>query len=326
MSYGQATPYFPVRDLLRCYCHLEEGADTALSRLGDGAGADARPCLHDTLQRSWRCLDALPEDSPFCSSTPRSAASARSPRLKRRAAAPESGAPLLLVCEDLHWLDTETQALFDSLGESLPTARLLLLINYRPDYRHGWGRTYYTQVRLDPLPKVSAHTFLQVPRRRPVRCLTPLLIQRTEGNPLFLEKRADAGGDRRPGGRAGAYRVAHALPTLQIPATVQAVLAARIDRLPLEEKRLLQTAAGLGTEAPCPSSRPWRSCPQRRSAWASRISRTPSSCMRRACFPSWSIPKHALTQQVAYETLLQERRRVLHARIVEALEVLAGDR
>src|SRR5206468_6477737 len=69
---------------------------------------------------------------------------------------------LLLVCEDLHWLDTETQALLESLSESLPTARLLLLVNYRPDYRHGWGsKTYYTQVRLDPLPPASADAFLQ---------------------------------------------------------------------------------------------------------------------------------------------------------------------
>ena len=65
--------------------------------------------------------------------------------------------PLLLVFEDLHWIDTETQALLDSLVESLPTARLLLLVNYRPEYQHGWGsKTYYTQLRLDPLPPASA--------------------------------------------------------------------------------------------------------------------------------------------------------------------------
>ncbi len=68
--------------------------------------------------------------------------------------------PLLLVFEDLHWIDTETQALLDSLVESLPTARLLLLVNYRPEYQHGWGsKTYYTQLRLDPLPPASADDF-----------------------------------------------------------------------------------------------------------------------------------------------------------------------
>ena len=99
--------------------------------------------------------------------------------------------PLLLVFEDLHWIDAETQALLDSLVESLPTARLLLLVNYRPEYQHGWGsKTYYTQLRLDPLPPASADAFLQAllgddPSLAP---LTQLLIARTEGNPFFLEE------------------------------------------------------------------------------------------------------------------------------------------
>ena len=99
--------------------------------------------------------------------------------------------PLLLVFEDLHWIDSETQALLDSLVESLPTAHLLLLVNYRPEYQHGWGsKTYYTQLRLDPLPPASADEFLQAllgddPSLAP---LTPLLIARTEGNPFFLEE------------------------------------------------------------------------------------------------------------------------------------------
>ena len=99
--------------------------------------------------------------------------------------------PLLLVFEDLHWIDSETQALLDSLVESLPTARLLLLVNYRPEYQHGWGsKTYYTQLRLDPLPPASAEEFLQAllgddPSLAP---LTQLLIARTEGNPFFLEE------------------------------------------------------------------------------------------------------------------------------------------
>src|SRR5262249_56778707 len=99
--------------------------------------------------------------------------------------------PLLLVFEDLHWIDTETQALLDSLVESLPTARLLLLVNYRPEYQHGWGsKTYYTQLRLDPLPAVSADALLHALLGDDAS-LTPLrhmLIARTEGNPFFLEE------------------------------------------------------------------------------------------------------------------------------------------
>src|SRR5439155_13650133 len=99
--------------------------------------------------------------------------------------------PLLLVFEDLHWIDTETQALLDSLVDSLPTARLLLLVNYRPEYEHAWHRkTYYQQLRLDPLPAASAEALLDalVGQDRGLDPLKRLLVERTEGNPFFLEE------------------------------------------------------------------------------------------------------------------------------------------
>src|SRR4029453_9609580 len=137
----------------------------------------------------------------------------------------------------------ETQALLDSLVESLPTARLLLLVNYRPEYQHGWGsKTYYTQLRLDPLPPVSAAEVLQalLGADASLAPLTPLLIARTEGNPFFLEESVRALVETGVlVGEPGAYRLAKSVESLQVPATVQAVLAARIDRLPAEEKRLL---------------------------------------------------------------------------------------
>src|SRR5262249_7531242 len=144
----------------------------------------------------------------------------------------------------------------DSLIESLPTAQLLLLVNYRPEYQHGWGsKTYYTQLRLDPLPPLSADEFLHAllgddPSLAPLK---PLLIARTEGHPFFLEEAARTLGESGVlQGERGAYRLGQALQTIQVPATVQAVLAARIDRLPPEEKGLLQTAAVIGHEVSLP--------------------------------------------------------------------------
>src|SRR5262249_4520178 len=140
--------------------------------------------------------------------------------------------------------------------ESLPTAQLLLLVNYRPEYQHGWGsKTYYTQLRLDPLPPASADALLQalLGDDPSLQSLKQLLIARTEGNPFFLEESVRAlveTGELQ--GERGAYHLAQTLPTIQVPATVQAVLAARIDRLPPEEKRLLQTAAVIGHEVPLP--------------------------------------------------------------------------
>src|SRR5262249_52818284 len=147
-------------------------------------------------------------------------------------------------------------ALVDSLVESLPTARILLLVNYRPEYQHGWGsKTYYTQLRLDPLPPASAAEILQAllgddPGLAP---LTSLLIARTAGNPFFLEESVRTLVE--PSGlvgETGAYRLAQPLHSIQVPATVQTVLAARIDRLSPEAKRLLQTAAVIGMEVSCP--------------------------------------------------------------------------
>src|SRR5262249_35854889 len=143
--------------------------------------------------------------------------------------------PLILVFEDLHWIDAETQALLDNLVESLPAARLLLLVNYRPEYEHDWHRrTYYRELRLDPLPAASAEELL-VALLGPAADLLPLkqlLIERTEGNPFFLEESVRTLVETGAlAGERGAYRLAGSVETPQVPATVQAVLAARIDRL-----------------------------------------------------------------------------------------------
>src|SRR5262249_13607205 len=145
--------------------------------------------------------------------------------------------PFMLVFEDLHWMDAETQALLNSLVESLPTSRLLLLVNYRPEYQHGWGsKTYYTQLRLDPLPSVSTDAFLHalLGDDASLKLLTDLLIARTEGNPFFLEESVRTLVETGVlVGECAAYRLGQALAGIQVPATVQAVLAARIDRLPV---------------------------------------------------------------------------------------------
>jgi predicted ATPase len=156
--------------------------------------------------------------------------------------------PVLLVVEDLHWIDSETQAWLDLLVESLPTARLLLLVTYRPEYGHGWGsKTYYQQVRLDVLPLASAEELLEglLGTGPGLADLRQLLIDRTQGNPVFLEEsvRALAETGALDGGR-GAYRLARPIQSLQLPATAQAILAARIDRLAPGDKRLLQAVSG----------------------------------------------------------------------------------
>ena len=240
--------------------------------------------------------------------------------------------PLLLVFEDLHWIDTETQALLDSLVESLPTARLLLLVNYRPEYQHGWGsKTYYTQLRLDPLPPASAEAFLQAllgddPSLAPLTA-APDCAHRGQSL-LPGGERAHPGGDRGAGGRRrGLSPGAGRCRAMQVPATVQAVLAARIDRLPPEEKRLLQTAAVIGTEVPLPLLQAIAELPEAALHRGLAHLQAAEFLYETRLFPEPEYTfKHALTHEVAYGSLLLERRRGLHARIVEALEALAPDR
>src|SRR5262245_14990704 len=332
VSYGKATPYFPVLDLLKRYAHVEDRDDTRTIRArvtGQVLTLDA--ALQETIPALLALLDALPADSPFLTLDPPQRRRRTLDGLKRVLLRESHVQPLLLVFEDLHWMDTETQALLDSLVESLPTARLLLLVNYRPEYQHGWGsKTYYTQLRLDPLPPVSADEFLHglLGDDASLTPLTQLLIARTQGNPLFLEESVRTLVETGVlVGELGAYRLAHAIPTVQMPATVQAVLAARIDRLPPEEKRLLQTAAVIGTEVPLPLLQAIAELPEEVLQRGLAHLQAAEFLYETRLFPEREYTfKHALTHEVAYSSLLQERRRVLHARIVEALEMLSADR
>src|SRR4029453_15965094 len=160
--------------------------------------------------------------------------------------------PLLVVFEDLHWMDGETQALLDSLVDSLGSVRLLLLVNYRPEYQHGWGsKTAYSQMRLDALSTQHAGQLLDVPLGADLGLgpLKELLVKR--GNPFFLEETIRTLVETKAlEGLPGRYRLTQPLQSLQVPSSVQTILAARIDRLSSEDKRLVQTASGVGKHGP----------------------------------------------------------------------------
>jgi tetratricopeptide (TPR) repeat protein len=287
--------------------------------------------LQDVIPALLALLDTLPDDSPFRQLDPSQRRQRTLTALKRVLLRESQVQPLLLVCEDLHWIDTETQALLDSLVESLPTAQILLLVNYRPEYQHGWGsKTYYTQLRLDPLPPLSVDEFLHalLGDDASLTPLAPLLMARTGGNPFFLEESVRALVETGVlQGERGAYRLGQALQTIQVPATVQAVVAARIDRLPPEEKLLLQTAAVIGHEVPLPLLQAVADLPEEVLHRSLAHLQATEFLYETRLFPECAYTfKHALTHEVAYGSLLQERRRALDARIVEALEALAGNR
>ena len=332
VSYGKATAYLPVCDLLKAYCHLEDRDDlrTVRAKL-TGHILTLDDTLQETVPAVLALFEALPADSPFLSLDPLQRRRRTLEALKRLLLRESQVQPLLLVFEDLHWIDTETQAVLDLLVESLPTARVLVLVNYRPEYQHGWGsKTYYTQLRLDPLPPASAEALLQALLGDDVSLvpLTPLLMARTQGNPFFLEEsvRTLVETGVLIGGR-GAYHLAQPLDSLPVPATVQALLAARLDRLPPEDKRLLQTAAAIGTDVPWPLLQAIADTPEEALYRSLARLHAAEFLYETSLFPERAYTfKHALTHEVAYGSLLQERRRMLHVHIVEALEALTGDR
>ena len=325
VSYGKATAYFPVVDLLKRYAHVEDVDEPrAIRAKVTGQVLTLDETLQETVPALLWLLDVLPDDSPFRTLEPPQRRQRTLEALKRVLLRESQGQPLLLIFEDLHWIDAETQALLDSLIDSLPTARLLLLVNYRPEYQHGWGsKTYYTQLRLDPLPPASAEAVLDallgldpslVPLRR-------LLIAHTEGNPFFLEESVRTLVETGIlAGEPGAYHLAHALPTIQVPATVQAVLAARIDRLPPEEKQLLQAAAVIGTEVPLPLLEAVTEVPEAVRHRSLANLQAAEFLYETRLFPERAYTfKHALTQQVAYKSLLTSTRQRYHAQLAQAL-------
>jgi class 3 adenylate cyclase/tetratricopeptide (TPR) repeat protein len=332
VSYGKATTFLPLADLLRGYFKIESRDDIrAIRAKATGNLLTLDEGLKDTVAPVLWLLDALPQDSEFLASEPAERRRRTLAAVKRVLLRESRVQPLLLVFEDLHWVDAETQGFLDSLVASIPAAPILLAVNYRPEYRHGWGsKTYYRQLRIDPLPPESAADLLEslLGAEPSVAALKPLLIGRTEGNPLFLEESVRTLVETGAlAGARGAYRLVHGLQSISVPPTVQAILASRIDRLAPEDKRLLQAAAVVGTDAPFALLQAIAELDDDKLHQGLARLQAAEFVYEARLFPELEYSfKHALTHEVAYGSVLQERRQTLHAQIVEAIERLYAER
>jgi class 3 adenylate cyclase/tetratricopeptide (TPR) repeat protein len=330
VSYGKATSYRPVVELLRAYFQIEEHDDWR--KISEKiTGKVVGHGLYAVLPPLLALLDVPVQDPEWVALDPPQRRRRTLDALKRLLLSETQIQPVLVIFEDLQWIDSETQAFLDGLVDSLPTARLLLLVNYRPEYQHTWnGKTYYSQLRLDPLPPHAARDLLDavLGTSSSLESLKERLITITEGNPFFLEEIVRTLVETRAlTGPRGAYDLVDPARVIQTPSTVNAMLAARIDRLAPDSKRLLQCAAVIGKDVSLDL--------------LEAIADTSPDALREGLadlqaseflyetrlFPDVEYTfKHALTHEVAYGTILQARRRVLHARIVEASERLYKDR
>jgi tetratricopeptide (TPR) repeat protein len=330
VSYGKATSYLPVIDLLKGYFKIQDRDDLReIREKVTGKLLTLDESLKPTLPALLALLDVPVDDTAWRTLDPAGRRRQTLDAVRRLLLREAREQPLVLIFEDLHWIDGETQALLDGLLESLGSARLMLVVNYRPEYQHAWGsKTYYSQLRLDALPAESTAELLDAllggdPGLAPLK---QRLVRR--GNPFFLEETIRTLVETKAlAGERGRYRLTQPVQAIQVPATVQVMLAARIDRLPPEDKRLLQVASVIGKDVPF--------------ALLQAIAEVPDQALRRGLdrlqaaeflyetglYPDLEYSfKHALTHEVTYGGLLQERRRDLHARIVEAIETLYADR
>jgi transcriptional regulator with AAA-type ATPase domain/tetratricopeptide (TPR) repeat protein len=333
VSLGRPTPYLAIIELLRAYFGVEAGEPEALvrERVTERLRALDESLL--TARPAFLSLLDVPAGDPAWDALPPSRRRQRTLEAMKRLMLRESARqPLLLVLEDAHWADSETRALLDDVVDSLPVARVLMLVTYRPEYQHAWGdRTFYTQLRVDPLRGESVARFLRelIGADESLDALRGRLVEWTDGNPFFLEETVRTLAESRVlQGERGAYAVNQPIAAIAVPDTVQEVLAGRMARLGAVPHGVLQSASVVGRRVP-------HHVVAAVSGLSTEVLGETLKTLQVREFLSESghgddreyTFRHALTQEVAYASLPDEQRRGLHAAILESLErVYAEDR
>ena len=330
VSHGKASAWLPVIELLRDYFGTGDADDAAARREKVRTIITALdPSLNDALPYLFGLLGIVEGLDPLAQMDPQVKRRRTLDAIKRIVLRESLNQPLVVIFEDLHWIDAQTQALLDVMADSVANVRVLLLVNYRPEYRHEWGnKSHYVQLGLNPLGRQSAEELLAtlLEDTVEVRPLKRLIIERTGGNPFFIEEIVQALFDEGALVRNGAVKVTRSLAQLRLPPTVQGILASRIDRLPSEHKQQLQTLAVIGRESPLGLIRQVASTAQPQlERILANLQAGEFIYEQPAATDVEYVFKNALTQEVAYGSVLNERRRLLHERIGAALESLFAD-
>jgi class 3 adenylate cyclase/tetratricopeptide (TPR) repeat protein len=330
VSHGKASAYLPVLDLLHGYFRItaEDDARTRREKVA-GRLAILDPPLEDARPYLFALLGIVEGDDPLAQMDANIRKRRTLDAIKRILLRESLNQPVIVMFEDLHWIDEQTQEFLNLLADSIANAKILLLVNYRPQYSHSWNsKTYYTQLRLDPLGKESADEMLAalLGDGADLGALKRLIIERTEGNPFFMEETVQVLLDEGALIRNGAVHLTRPVSELKIPPTVQGILAARIDRLPADEKDLLQTLAVMGKEFTLRLVRAVVTHSEDEiNRMLNNLQLSEFIYEQPAVGDVEYAFKHALTQEVAYNSVLQERRRALHERIGAAIESLYAD-
>jgi len=336
LSHGKASAYLPVIELLRSYFGISDEDDQRnRSEKIRSKILALDPSLEDTIPSLLGILGLVNEAlepklgaGGSLDPTERETRKRRGIEAIKRVMLRESLNQLVVIIfQDLHWIDSETQSFLDLLADSIGSARVLLLVNYRPQYTHGWSnKTYYTQLRLDPLVATTASEILStmLGEEADLLALKKLIIEKTEGNPFFIEEMVQKLFADGALVRNGAVKLARPISTIQIPETVQALLASRIDRLPVYEKGVLEFMSVVGRKSPLAILK--RGLKFNSETDLPRLLHALQTAEFIYEQPAPPDPeymfKHALTQEVAYNSILIERRKMFHEGIARLIEEL----
>jgi class 3 adenylate cyclase/tetratricopeptide (TPR) repeat protein len=330
VSHGKASAYLPMVELLQSYFRFAPDDDLRTRRekvTGRVVALDRT--LEDALPYIFGLLAIGEADNPLAQIDDRIKKRRTFDAIKRIILRETLNRPLIVIFEDLHWIDEQTKEFLDLLTDSIGTAKMLLLVNYRPEHAHRWtGKTYYTQLRLDPLGQDGIGKMLTalLGPGDELEPLKRLIASRTDGNPFFMEEMVLSLFDQGVLLRDGLVRLAQRPDTVKVPETVQAVIASRIDRLPAGEKELLQVLSVTGKEFPLQLARAvWEQMHREGQLDIEQM----LDHLQLAEFiyerPAVGEPeftfKHALTQEVAYNSLLIERRKSLHEQVGVSIEI-----
>jgi predicted ATPase len=324
--------YLPLIDLLQKYFDFQLDDDTAKRRQKIESRLTALdPGLLDTI-RYLNALLGIAEADDLVSSMDRSLRKQRTLDAIKRLLLRESlTQPLLIIFDDLHWFDAEGLDFLTLLADSLASLRILMLVNHRPEFSHPFGsKPYFRRLRLDPLEVDTAEELLSalLTDADELHPFKELIIEKSEGTPLFIEEIVRASFENGAIARGG-DRASVVVPDAEfsIPATIEGLIASRIDRLPPEEKSLLQTLAVIGEEFPLPVARlvlgkrdPELLDSLARLQSAEFIYERPTVNQTEYNF------KHAMIHDVAYNSVLDARRNAIHGQTAAAYETLYANR
>ncbi len=333
-SHGKTVPFLPLLQLLRGIIGIEEHDDPSAAREKiAGRLVLLDPQFQERLPLVFGFLGVREPERAVLRDDPENPGAQQRQSftfVRRLVQALSEREPIVLFFDDLHWIDSASDAFLAQIVEAVSGTRILLLVNFRPEYGAEWmSGASYQQLPLVPLSPQAVAELLSdlLGNDASLQALPALVHERTEGNPFFTEELVRSLADSKQlEGSDGAYRLVTPVERLEVPATVQAVLAARIDRLPDREKQVLQTAAVIGRVFTEPILAAVSTLPASELGAALETLKATNFLYERALYPDTEYAfRHPLTEQVAFESQLLEKRRPIHAGVARALQAYSAE-